>query len=49
MQGTIELVKRQGGVVAGVACIIELALLNGIRRIEVPVISMVSYDDLSGQ
>jgi len=49
MQGTIELVKRQGGVVAGAACIIELALLNGIRRIEVPVISMVSYDDLSGQ
>jgi adenine phosphoribosyltransferase len=44
MQGAIELVKRQGGVVAGAGCIIELAFLNGRSRIQVPLTSMVIYD-----
>jgi adenine phosphoribosyltransferase len=44
MQAAIELVKRQGGVVPGAACIIELAFLNGRSRIQVPLTSMVSYD-----
>jgi adenine phosphoribosyltransferase len=44
MQATIELVKRQGGIVVGAACIIELSFLQGRSRIEVPLTSMVSYD-----
>ena len=44
MQAAIELIKRQGGVAAGAACIIELAFLDGRRRIEVPLTAMVSYD-----
>ena len=44
MQATIELVKRQGGIVVGAACIIELSFLQGCGRIEVPLTSMVSYD-----
>ena len=44
MQAAIELIKQQGGVAAGAACIIELAFLDGRSRIEVPLTSMVSYD-----
>jgi adenine phosphoribosyltransferase len=44
MQAAIELVQRQGGVVVGAACIIELGFLNGRRRLTVPLTSMVTYD-----
>ena len=44
MQAAIELIKRQGGIVAGAACVIELAFLNGRSRIHVPLTSMVTYD-----
>ena len=44
MQAAIELIKQQGGVAAGAACIIELAFLDGRSRIEVPLTAMVSYD-----
>jgi adenine phosphoribosyltransferase len=44
MQAAIELVQRQGGLVAAAACIIELAFLNGRSRLKVPLTSMVSYD-----
>jgi adenine phosphoribosyltransferase len=44
MQAAIDLVRRQGGEVAGVACIIELAFLNGRQRLNVPLSSMVVYD-----
>jgi adenine phosphoribosyltransferase len=44
MQAAIDLVRRQGGEVAGAACIIELAFLNGRQRIDVPLTSMVVYD-----
>ena len=44
MQATIELVQRQGGVVVGAACIIELSFLDGRSKIEVPLTAMVSYD-----
>jgi adenine phosphoribosyltransferase len=43
MAAAVQLVKQQGGLVAGAACIIELAFLDGRRRIEVPLTSMVSY------
>ena len=44
MQATIELVQRQGGVVVGAACIIELSFLDGRSKLEVPLTAMVSYD-----
>jgi adenine phosphoribosyltransferase len=44
MQAAIDLVRGQGGEVAGVACIIELAFLNGRQRINAPLTSMVVYD-----
>jgi adenine phosphoribosyltransferase len=44
MQAAINLVRRQGGVVAGAGCIIELSFLNGRNRIDVPLTSMVAYD-----
>jgi adenine phosphoribosyltransferase len=44
MQAAIELVQRQGGTVVAAACIIELAFLNGRRRIAVPFASMISYE-----
>jgi len=44
MQATIELVQQQGGTVAGAACIIELAFLEGRRRLNVPLTSMIVYD-----
>jgi adenine phosphoribosyltransferase len=44
MQATIELVRQRGGNVVGAACIIELEFLGGRGRLDVPLISMVSYD-----
>jgi adenine phosphoribosyltransferase len=44
MQAAIDLVRRQGGVVAGAGCIIELSFLQGRNRIDVPFTAMVAYD-----
>jgi adenine phosphoribosyltransferase len=44
MEAAIALVQRQGGTVTAAACIIELAFLDGRRRIGVPLTSMVVYD-----
>src|ERR1700720_3867822 len=44
MQAAVELVRRNGGRVVAGGCIIELGFLNGRRRVEVPVTSMVTYD-----
>jgi adenine phosphoribosyltransferase len=44
MQATIDLVRQGGGNVVGAACIIELAFLNGRRKLDVPLTSMVRYD-----
>jgi adenine phosphoribosyltransferase len=44
MQAAIDLVRRQGGVVAGAGCIIELSFLRGRNRIDVPFTAMVAYD-----
>ena len=44
MQAAIDLVRQRGGIVAGAACIIELAFLQGRGRIEVPLTEIVSYD-----
>lgn len=44
MQAAINLIRRQGGVVAGAGCIIELSFLNGRSRLDVPFSSMIAYD-----
>ena len=44
MQAAIALMQRQGGTVAAAACIIELAFLDGRRRLNVPLTAMVVYD-----
>jgi adenine phosphoribosyltransferase len=44
MRAAIDLVRRQGGEVAAAVCIIELAFLDGRRRLDVPLASMVVYD-----
>jgi adenine phosphoribosyltransferase len=44
MRAAVDLVRRQGGTVAAAACIIELAFLDGRQRLDVPLTSMVSYD-----
>jgi adenine phosphoribosyltransferase len=44
MQAAIELVQQQGGTVAAAACIIELAFLQGRRKLAVPLTAMISYE-----
>ncbi len=44
MQAAIDLVRRQGGVAAAAACIIELSFLRGRGRVDVPLTSIVAYD-----
>jgi adenine phosphoribosyltransferase len=44
MQAAIELVRTRGGTVAAAACIIELAFLEGRRKLDVPLAAMISYD-----
>lgn len=45
LNATIELSRKMGAVVSGAACIIELAFLNGRQKLDVPVTSVVSYDE----
>jgi len=44
MQAAIDLLRQQGGIVAGAGCIIELSFLQGRSRIDVPFTAMVAYD-----
>jgi adenine phosphoribosyltransferase len=44
LQAAIELVRRQGGIVAGAACVIELSFLGGRGKIGVPLTAMIAYE-----
>ena len=44
MQAAINLVRKVGGEVVGSICIIELAFLQGRKRLDVPFEAMLSYD-----
>ncbi len=44
MQAAIDLVRRQGGLVVGAGCIIELSFLQGRSRIDVPLTAIIAYD-----
>jgi adenine phosphoribosyltransferase len=45
LQAAIALLRRLGADVVAAGCIIELAFLKGRERIDVPVHSLVSYDE----
>ena len=45
LAATIALARQMGATVAGAACIIELTFLNGRQRLDVPVTSVIAYDD----
>ena len=44
MSAAIALLQKVGADVRAAACIIELAFLNGRSRLNVPFVSVVSYD-----
>jgi adenine phosphoribosyltransferase len=44
LAASTELLRRQGGTVAGAACIIELTFLKGRERLDIPVESLIRYD-----
>jgi adenine phosphoribosyltransferase len=45
LNATIALARKMGAEVTGAACIIELAFLGGRAKLDVPVTSIVSYDE----
>ena len=45
MSATVDLLRRQGAEVPGVACIIELTFLGGRKRLDCPVETLIAYDD----
>ena len=44
MSAAVSLLRRMGAEVTGAACIIELSFLEGRKRLDVPVTSIVAYD-----
>ncbi|MBV9825950.1 MAG: adenine phosphoribosyltransferase [Alphaproteobacteria bacterium] len=45
LQAAVELVQQRGGIVTAAACIIELSFLKARDRIQVPLTSVVVYDE----
>jgi len=45
MAASIDLLRRQGAETPGAACIIELTFLEGRKRLDLPVETIVAYDD----
>jgi len=45
LSATIALLRKMGADVTGAACIIELSFLEGRKKLDVPVTSVVSYDE----
>ena len=45
MAASIALLRQMGAEVTGAACIIELSFLKGRERLDVPVTSVVAYDE----
>ncbi len=42
---SVDLFKKVGAKVVGAACIIELTFLNGRDRFEIPIDTLIAYDD----
>jgi adenine phosphoribosyltransferase len=45
MEASVNLLRHQGAEVPGVACIIELTFLKGRERLDVPVSTLLKYDE----
>ncbi len=45
MEATIQLLRRVGAEVCGVACIMELTSLNGRSLIDAPITTQIAYDE----
>ena len=45
MRAAIELFRKCGGDVKAAACIIELAFLDGRSKLDIPVTTLISYDE----
>ncbi len=45
MAATTTLLRRMGAEVMGAACIIELSFLGGRNRLDIPVTSIIAYDE----
>jgi adenine phosphoribosyltransferase len=45
MNAAAQLLRQCGAEVTGAACLIELAFLNGRARLDIPVATLVSYDE----
>lgn len=45
MAASVELMRRLGAEVPAVACIIELTFLNGREKLDVPVSTLLQYDE----
>jgi adenine phosphoribosyltransferase len=45
LKAAADLLNRIGADVVGAACIMELAFLNGRSRLDIPIVSLLSYDD----
>jgi adenine phosphoribosyltransferase len=44
LSAAIRLIEKVGGKVVGAGCIIELTFLNGRRLLDIPVTTLVQYD-----
>lgn len=44
MNAAAQLLRQCGAEVSGAACLIELAFLNGRARLDIPIATLVSYD-----
>jgi adenine phosphoribosyltransferase len=42
---SVDLFKKVGAKVVGAACIIELTFLNGRDRFDIPIDTLIAYDD----
>jgi adenine phosphoribosyltransferase len=45
LAASVKLIEKVGGKVVGAGCIIELTFLNGRRSIDVPITTLVQYDE----
>ena len=45
MAAAIELCRKVGGSVVGASCIIELAFLDGRSKLDIPIDTLISYED----
>jgi len=45
LAASVKLIEKVGGKVVGAGCIIELTFLNGRKAVEIPITTLVQYDE----